>query len=179
MKFHILIVFITLFALVMGVESGLSVNVGYDEYDYWEGTRTIRVCRKYDSEGRLRQKIFYWGDGSTLQQDQKFDANGNKVEEVHYNASGALQANVDGWAAMRARYNDDKPVLESFYGDDGHIMERKIYSRSGKLIARQMMGDKDFDPYEQFEARPISNERVLYYDRSGQLKGAAGGTQKK
>ena len=86
-----------------------------------------------------------------------------------------LQTNVDGWAAMRARYEDKRPVVESFYGEDGKLVARKIYNSSGQLVVRQMVGDQDFDPYEQFEAQPMMGERVLYYDRSGQLKGSAGG----
>lgn len=158
-------------------DDACAVSVGYDEFDYWEGTKTIRVCRRYDSEGRLRQKVSYWSDGSTPQQDEKYDLEGNTVEKIHYNSSGKMQTNVDGWAAMRAKYNDKKPVVESFYGEDGKIVARKIYNESGRLVARQMMGDQDFDPYEQFEAQPVMGERVLYYDRSGQLKGAAGGTR--
>jgi hypothetical protein len=44
-------------------------------------------------------------------------------------------------------------------------------------VMRQMVGDRDFDPYEQFDAQPMMGERVLYYDRSGQLKGAVGGSR--
>ena len=152
-----------------------SVSVGYDEFDYWEGVRTARACRRYDSDGRLRQKIFYWKDGVTPQQDEKYDLEGNMVEKVHYNSDGKMQANVDGWAAMRARYKDRKPTVESFYGEDGKLVARKIYNDSGRLVMRQMVGDRDFDPYEQFDAQPMMGERVLYYDRSGRLKGASGG----
>lgn len=176
-SFSAIIVFIMTAMTLYSADSAFSVSVGYDEYDYWAGTRTIRICRKYDSEGRMREQIYYWKDGSTIQQDQKFDIAGNKVEEIHYNDSGKMQANIDGWAAMRARYTDKKPMLESFYGEDGRIVARKIYNDSGRLVARQMMGDRDFDPYEQFDAQPMQGERVLYYDRSGNLKGAVGGHQ--
>jgi hypothetical protein len=152
-----------------------AVSVGYDEFDYWEGTKTVRACRRYDSDGHLREKIFYWKDGVTPQQDEKYDLEGNAVEKVHYNTEGRMQTNVDGWAAMRARYKDKKPMVESFYGEDGKLVARKLYNESGRMVARQMIGDKEFDPYEQFEAQPIMGERVLYYDRSGQLKGGAGG----
>ncbi len=163
--------------LTVFTKEAYAVSVGYDEFDYWEPTKIVRVCRRYDSEGRLRQKISYWQDGVTPQQDEKYDLENNMVEKIHYNSSGRMQANVDGWAAMRAKYNDRKPMVESFYGEDGKIVARKLYSESGRLVARQMMGDQDFDPYEQFEAQPVMGERVLYYDRSGQLKGAAGGTR--
>lgn len=153
----------------------LAVSVGYDEYDYWSDGRTVRASRRYDSEGHLRQKVFFWRDGVTRQQQEKYDLEGNMIEKVHYNTEGKMQANVDGWAAMRASYRDKKPRIESFYGEDGRIVARKIYDDSGRLVLRQMMGDRDFDPYEQFEAQPIMGERVLYYDRSGQLKGAVGG----
>jgi hypothetical protein len=152
-----------------------AVSVGYDEFDYWEGSKLVRACRRYDSEGRLRHKIFYWKDGITPQQDEKYDLEGNAVEKVHYNADGKMQTGIDGWAAMRARYKDKKPVVESFYGEDGKLVARKLYNESGRMVARLMIGDQDFDPYEQFEAQPIMGERVLYYDRSGQLKGASGG----
>ncbi|MFH1189929.1 MAG: hypothetical protein V1682_04495 [Candidatus Omnitrophota bacterium] len=151
------------------------VSVGYDEFDYWEGTTTVRACRRYDSDGRLRQKTFYWKDGVTPQQDEKYDLDGNMAEKVHYNSGGKMQSNVDGWAAMRASYKEKKPAIESFYGEDGKLVARKVYNDSGRLIVRQMVGDRDFDPYEQFEDQPIMGERVLYYDRSGQLKGASGG----
>lgn len=172
---HAILGFMIIFALALSADTASSVSVGYDEYVYWEGAKTVRICSRYDSEGRLRQKVFYWKDGTTLQQDQKFDIEGNKIEVVHYNSSGKMQANIDGWAAMRARYNYKRPVVESFYGEDGHLVARKMYNESGRMVARQMVGDQDFDPYEQFESQPISGERVLYYDRSGQLKGAVGG----
>lgn len=171
---------VALFALLMVpaiTDCACAVSVGYDEFDYWEGTKVIRICRRYDSEGRLRQKIAYWSDGTTPQQDEKYDLEGNMVEKIHYNSSGRMQANVDGWAAMRAKYRDKTPMVESFYGEDGKIVARKLYNESGRLVVRQMMGDQDFDPYEQFEAQPVMGERVLYYDRSGQLKGAAGGNR--
>ena len=164
-----------LFASSVFIEGAAAVSVGYDEFDYWEGTRIVRTVRRYDSEGHLRQRIFFWKNGTTVQQDEKYDLEGNTVEKVHYNADGKMQANVDGWAAMRARYNDKKPVVESFYGEDGKLVARKLYNESGRLVMRQMVGDQDFDPYEQFEAQPIMGERVLYYDRNGQLKGASGG----
>lgn len=167
---------LVILATALFADYSYSVSVGYDEYDYWEETKTVRICRRYDSEGRLRQMVYYWKDGITPQQDQKYDIEGNKVEEIHYNDSGKMQAGIDGWAAMRAKYRDKKPVLESFYGEDGHVVARRIYNESGRMVARQMIGDKDFDPYEQFESQPISGERVLYYDRSGQLKGAVGGS---
>ncbi len=167
--------FLMIFAAALSADTANSVSVGYDEYDYWDGTGAVRVCTRYDSEGRLRQKVFYWKDGVTPQQDQKYDMEGNRAEEVHYNSSGKMQANIDGWAAMRASYKNKKPMVESFYGEDGHIVARKLYNESGRMVARQMMGDQDFDPNEQFESQPISGERVLYYDRSGQLKGAVGG----
>lgn len=174
-NFRGIIGFIVVILALLSVDSALSVSVGYDEYDYWTGTRIVRICRKYDSDGRMREQIYYWKDGSTIQQDQKFDIEGNKVEVIHYNDAGKMQANIDGWAAMRARYTDKRPTVESFYGEDGRIVARKIYNDSGRLVARQMMGDRDFDPYEQFDAQPMQGERVLYYDRSGQLKGAVGG----
>jgi len=167
--------FLIIMALVLSNGVAHSVSVGYDEYVYWEGTQTVRICSRYDSEGRLRQKIFYWKDGKTVQQDRKFDIEGNEVEIIHYNSSGRMQANIDGWAAMKARYEHKRPVVESFYGEDGHLVARKLYNESGRMVARQMVGDQDFNPYEQFESQPISGERVLYYDRTGQLKGAVGG----
>jgi hypothetical protein len=169
------ILFLILIASAIFACTAEAVSVGYDEFDYWEGTKTVRACRRYDSDGHLREKIFYWKDGVTLQQDEKYDVEGNAVEKIHYNTEGKMQANIDGWAAMRARYKDKKPMVESFYGEDGKIVARKIYNESGRMVVRQMMGDRDFDPYEQFEAQPIMGERVLYYDRSGQLKGGAGG----
>lgn len=163
------------FAPAIFTHTAEAVSVGYDEFDYWDGAKTVRACRRYDSDGRLRQKIFYWKDGVTPQQDEKYDLEGNAVEKVHYNTEGKMQVNIDGWAAMRASYKDKKPMVESFYGEDGKIVARKLYNESGRMVVRQMIGDKDFDPYEQFEAQPIMGERVLYYDRSGQLKGASGG----
>lgn len=176
MKYLYIALLLSLF-LVSGIfiDSAASVSVGYDEFDYWEGTRTVRICKRYDSEGRLRHKIFYWKDGLTLQQDEKYDLEGNVVEKIHYNTTGKMQANIDGWAATRASYKDKRPMVESFYGEDGKLVARKLYSESGRLVVRQMVGDKDFNPYEQFEAQPIMGEKVLYYDRSGQLKGSTGG----
>ena len=176
MKYLYIILSLLLFLVsVIFIDNAASVSVGYDEFDYWEGTRAVRTCKRYDSEGRLRQKIFYWKDGLAPQQDEKYDLEGNVAEKVHYNAAGKMQANIDGWAAMRARYKDKKPMVESFYGEDGKLVARKLYNESGRLVVRQMVGDKDFDPYEQFEAQSVMGERVLYYDRSGQLKGSTGG----
>ncbi len=168
-------IFSALLALAIFTAYGEAVSVGYDEFDYREDSKTVRACRRYDSDGHLRQKISYWQDGVTPQQDEKYDLEGNMVEKIHFNTEGKMQANIDGWAAMRASYNDKKPKVESFYGEDGKLVARKLYNDSGRLVARQMVGDQDFDPYEQFEAKPMMGERVLYYDKSGQLKGAVGG----
>lgn len=168
-------VFLALLASAIFTGRGGGVSVGYDEFDYWEGSKAVRACKRYDSDGRLRQKISYWKDGFTPQQDEKYDLEGNMVEKIHFNVGGKMQANIDGWAAMRAGYKDKKPKVESFYGEDGKLVARKIYNEYGRLVVRQMVGDQDFDPYEQFEAQPMMGERVLYYDRSGQFKGSAGG----
>ncbi len=170
-----LLILYAVLAIMMFGSISWAVNVGYDEFDYWEGTKTVRACRRYDSEGRMRQKIYYWKDGVTRQQEEKYDLEGNTVEKIHYNSSGRMQANIDGWAAMKASYEEKRPVVESFYGEDGKLVARKMYNKSGRLVVRQMVGDRDFDPYEQFDAQPMLGERVLYYDRSGTLKGAAGG----
>lgn len=157
------------------IDDARGVNVGYDEFEHWDGTAIVRSRRRYDSDGHLRQKTFFWKDGATPQQDEKYDLDGNAVEKVHYNDNGRMQANIDGWAAMRASYNNKRPKVESFYGEDGKLVARKIYNESGRLVVRQMVGDQDFDPYEQFEAQPIMGEKVLYFDRNGQFKGSAGG----
>ena len=39
--------FIMAVIAVISADNAFSVSVGYDEYDYWQGTRTIRICRKY------------------------------------------------------------------------------------------------------------------------------------
>lgn len=168
-------IFSALLASAVFTASGEGVSVGYDEFDYWEGSKIVRTRKRYDSEGCLRQKISYWKDGLTPQQDEKYDLEGNVAEKVHFNTEGKMQANIDGWAAMRASYKDKNPKVESFYGEDGKLVARKIYNDSGRLVVRQMVGDQDFDPYEQFEAQPMMGEKVLYYDRSGQLKGSVGG----
>ena len=169
------LIFPVFLALCIFTGDAASVSVGYDEFSYWEGTKIIRTRTKYDSEGRVRQKTFYWKDGVTAQQDEKYDLEGNMIEKSRYNTAGNMQANIDGWAAMKASYKDHMPMVESFYGEDGKLVARKLYSESGRLVLRQMIGDQNFDPNEQFEAQPIYGERVLYYDRSGQLKGSAGG----
>ena len=141
-------------------------------YDYWDNGNP-RECRRYDLKGNLMQKCYFRDDG-TLEHDERFDMYDHKVEESHYNQDGTLRENADGWAAMRWKYVDGNLAVQSYYGENGHIKKRKLYSEGGNLIATQYVGDDSLDRNEEFVSRPLSDrETVRFYDSSGRLIGVA------
>ena len=117
------------------------------QFEYWDNKK-VRVCITYDVSGYLKSKIFCRDDG-TVEKVDKFDRYGNRIEEVLYDQKGKLKAGIDGWAAMRWRYDDTHLESQISYDEDGMPMDKRYYSESGRLILRQYRNDIQFDPYEE------------------------------
>jgi hypothetical protein len=71
------------------------------------------------------------------------------VEEALYDGRGKLKTGIDGWAAIRWIYSGPMLLYEIAYDETGKPMEMKMYSESGRLIARRYRDDVNFNQYEQ------------------------------
>ncbi len=143
---HILIfclnlIFISTYAAAEGTVESLK------KYEYWE-TGRVKSCTVYDPNGYLKAKAFCNRNG-IVEKIEKYDKYGNKIEEAFYDENGKLKANVDGWAAMRWKYDGPSLISQISYGDDSRPIERKQYSEGGRLILRQYIDNgSDSAPYE-------------------------------
>ena len=127
---------------------------------------------KYWDNGRVKTRNYYRGNG-TLEQRIKYNKHGRKIEECYYDENGNLRQGIDGWAAMKWKYKDDNLIRENYYGDDGHLKERKIYNEYGDLVAKQYVGDGSIDPSEEFNPIPpvMGEEDVEYFGKEGEPEG--------
>lgn len=116
---------------------------------YWDNGN-IKEETEFDLTGRLRFVSYYRYDG-TLEKRERYDEYGHKTAVVNYEREGKLRANADGWAAILSWYDGRNLAVETYYGEDGRIKERKLYSESGKLIERQYRTDDSIDTGEEFE----------------------------
>ena len=140
---------------------------------YWDNGK-IKEYRVYDSEGRIRAKSLHRGDG-TLERIERYDIYGHKMEVSLYDGNDRLKTGIDGWAAMRWKYdNDGKLVGETSYDEEGKAIERRIFSESGRLLARMLMDDGKNDDYARLRAEPVYGRHlVTFYNPDGSVEGAA------
>ena len=143
------------------------------DFQYWENGN-VRQAAVYDSvSGKLKAKAFCRTDGS-VEKVEKYDSSGNKFEEAFYDDKGRLKAGIDGWAAMRWFYENFQLMSQATYDEDGRLIERKIYSPSGKLIFRQYR-DSDDRPHENAAMYMLlGGQNVSSYDTRGSLEEARG-----
>ncbi len=141
------------------------------DFQYWENGK-VKQCAVYDaSNGKLKSIAFCRHDG-TVEKMQRCDTNGNKIEEALYDQGGKLKAGVDGWAAMRWRYDTSTLRSQIAYNEYGKPIERKIYSESGKLIVRQYRESlDDVVPYEAASmALMLGGGNLKYPDQNAKVK---------
>lgn len=122
--------------------------------------------------GALVEKDSYYHDGP-LKKVEIYGASGEKVEESNYDEEGRLDDNIDGWAAKRWAYKDGVLRVESTYGEDGHLTERKIFNAQGDMVDRQYVGDGKIDPTEEFNSGSVvRRETDQFYDKYGHETGS-------
>ena len=136
-------------------------------YLYWDSGE-VRQCTIYDARtGKLKAKAFCGSDGS-IQKIERFDERGNKVEEALYDGKGNLKTGVDGWAAMRWRYDGSRIVWQISYDESGDPTEQKLYSESGKLAMRFYRDDETVNPYVNAAMYTmLGGQNVRHYDPRG------------
>jgi hypothetical protein len=139
------------------------------KYEYWDNG-AIKICNVVAPNGRIRAKATYDSNG-IVSKIEKFDSHGHKTEEAHFNDSGNLRNDIDGWAAMRWKYDDDLLVWKTSYGDDGRPIERKYYNEAGHVIARRVVDEADAEYRGNFDPNKLAGKQaVTYYDPAGRVK---------
>ncbi len=141
------------------------------KYDYYDNGK-VMACSAVTPDGKIVAKRYY-NENGTVSKEELYDGEGRKIEEVNYDDQGHLDDAVDGWAAKRWQYVNDVLRVESTYGEDGHLTERKFYNEAGDLVDRQYIGDDNIDPNEEFNRGSIVNyETDEFFDRYGNRTGA-------
>ncbi len=136
---------------------------GLKRIEYWS-TGKVKQCDVYDVNGYLKAKVYCRGDG-TIHKIERFNMIGKRVEEALYDGVGKLKTGIDGWAAIRLIYSGPMLLYEIAYDETGKPMEMKMYSESGKLIARRYRDDVSFNPYEQANMyMMLGGQSAAFYD---------------
>jgi len=131
--------------------------------EYWK-TGKVKQCDVYDVNGYLKAKVYCRGDGS-IEKVERFNMIGKRTEEALYDGHGKLKTGIDGWAAIRWIYSGPMLLYEVAYDETGKPMEMKMYSESGRLIARRYRDDVNFDPYEQASMyMMLGGQSAAFYD---------------
>jgi len=152
-------------------------------YSYAEQDAQVMEVSRWDN-GAIKETVVndpeynitirnFYEQGGTLERVEKYDSLGNKIEVSLYDANGNLREGLDGWAAKRWRYIDGKIFQETNYGTDGKPKDRRTYSESGRLIARQYMTNGEMDPDDVIRKEPAyGTQAVIVYGPSGKVERA-------
>ena len=133
------------------------------KFAFWPSGK-VRQCDVYDVNGYLQATVYCRGEG-TIEKIDRFNMLGKKTEEALYDGRGKLKTGIDGWAALRWIYSGPALVYEVAYDETGKMMEMKMYSESGRLIARRYRDDANFDPYEQASMyMMLGGQSAAFYD---------------
>jgi len=133
------------------------------KFEFWK-TGKVRKCDIYDINGYLKACVYCRGDG-TIEKVERFNMLGKRIEEALYDGRGRLRIGIDGWAAIRWIYSGPTLLYEVAYDDIGKMMEMKMYSESGRLVARRYRDDVNFDPYEQASMYMLlGGQSASFYD---------------
>jgi len=133
------------------------------KFQFWK-TGKVRQCGVYDVNGYLKAFVFCYSDG-TIEKIERFNMLGKRIEEAIYDGHGRLKTGIDGWAAIRWIYSGPILLYEIAYDETGKPMEMKMYSESGRLIARRYRDDVNFDPYEQASMYMLlGGQSAAFYD---------------
>ena len=144
-KFAIVLSFLS--ALLAGSSFADGEVKGLKKFEFWN-TGKVKQCDVFDINGYLKAKVFCRSDG-TIEKIERFSMIGKRTEEALYDGHGRLKTGIDGWAAIRWIYSGPMLLYEIAYDETGKPMEMKMYSESGRLIARRYRDDVNFNPYEQ------------------------------
>lgn len=143
------------------------------KFQYWD-TGKVRQCDVYDVNGYLKAMVYCYADG-TIQKIERFNMLGKRTEEAIYDGRGKLKIGIDGWAAKRWIYSGPILLYEFTYDETGKPMEMKMYSESGKLVARRYRDDVDFNPYEQASMYMLlGGQSAAFYDPTVRKEDEAG-----
>lgn len=133
------------------------------KFAFWP-TGKVRQCDVYDVNGSLQASVFCRSEG-TIEKIERFNMLGKKTEEAIYDGRGKLKTGIDGWAARRWIYSGPILLYEFTYDETGKTMEMKMYSESGRLIARRYRDDVEFSPYEQASMYMLlGGQSAAFYD---------------
>ena len=131
--------------------------------EFWK-TGKVRLCDVYDVNGYLKARVYCRADGS-IEKIERFNMLDKRIEEALYDGHGKLKTGIDGWAAIRWIYSGPILLYEIAYDETGKPMEMKMYSESGKLVARRYRDDVAFDPYEQASMYMLlGGQSAAFYD---------------
>lgn len=133
------------------------------KFTFWK-TGKVRQCDVYDVNGYLKASVYCRSDG-TIEKIERFNMLGKRTEEALYDGHGRLKTGIDGWAAIRWIYSGPILLYEAAYDETGKMMEIKMYSESGRLIARRYRDDVNFNPYEQASMYMLlGGQSAAFYD---------------
>ena len=133
------------------------------KFAFWN-TGKVRQCDVYDVNGYLKASVYCRSDG-TIEKIERFNMLGKKTETAFYDGRGRLRTGIDGWAAVKWLYSGPALLYEVMYDETGKMMEIKMYSESGRLVARRYRDDVNFDPYEQASMYMLLGGRsAAFYD---------------
>jgi len=167
-----LAVSITIIVFIACISCGYAVQEPeVTEVSRWD-SGAIKETVVNDPEYNITTRNFY-EQGGTLERVEKYDSAGNRIEVSLYDANGNLREGIDGWAAKRWRYIDGKIFQETTYGTDGKPRDRRTFSESGRLIARQYMTDGEIEPDDVIRKEPAyGTQAVIVYGPSGKVERA-------
>ena len=133
------------------------------KFEFWK-TGKVKQCDVYDVNGYPKAKVFCRSDGS-IEKVERFNMLDKKTEEAIYDGRGRLKIGIDGWSAKRWLYSGPTLLYEITYDETGKPMEMKMYSESGRMIARRYRDDVNFDPYEQASMYMLlGGQSAAFYD---------------
>lgn len=155
--------FLLFFILCAALAFGDGEVKSLKKFQFWE-TGKVRQCDVYDVNGYLKATVYCYADG-TIQKIERFNMLGKKIEEALYDGHGRLKIGIDGWAAVRWIYSGPTLLYEIAYDETGKPVEMKMYSESGRLIARRYRDDVAFNPYEQASMYMLlGGQSAAFYD---------------
>lgn len=159
------LVIVLLFFLLLQVSDSFADGEvkSLKKFEFWK-TGKVKQCDVYDVNGYLKAKVFCRSDGS-IEKIERFNMLTKKTEEALYDGKGRLKTGIDGWAAIRWIYSGPVLLYEVAYDETGKPMEMKMYSESGRLVARRYRDDVNFDPYEQASMYMLlGGQSAAFYD---------------
>ena len=162
-KFELSVLFLISFLFAATVAYGDGEVKSLKKFTFWD-TGKVRHCDVYDVNGSLKASVYCRSDGA-IEKIERFNMLGKKTEEALYDGRGRIRTGIDGWAAIRWIYSGPVLLYEVAYDETGKMMEIKMYSESGRLIARRYRDDVNFDPYEQASMYMLlGGQSAAFYD---------------